>query len=623
MFQNRIDSEETRLATRRSIFAWKLVAILAAGVGMASCGYLRAQPMGTAVTRTGINTPIQNRFNDGTTPAISPDGRQVVFSAISDKKVQLWLRPLDSPTAHPLEGTENGYYPFWSPDSKSIGFFVWDKLKKLDVAGGPATTIADAGGRGGTWSKDGVIVFSSQSPDSIERLKQVAASGGTVRPATRANANTPSQSFPWFLPDGRHFLYLSGNQAIRIGSLDSPGEDRTLVDAVESFAIYSQGYILFMRGALTARPFDAKRMEFTGEAVPVGEQVRSSRGHAGVGEFSASTNGVLVYQSGLLHLRLTWKDRAGNRLGTVGDPGNVRSIRLLPDRKTAAVTLGEASGPNVGIWLYDMLRGLRSRFTSDAATDVSGVWSPDGRTIVFSGRSFNLYRKPADGSGNAELLYADELWKGPGSFSPDGKYLAYSATTGGTDVRDDSVVPRIPLGIWILPDPLGTPGAAKPYPLAPGGFAGGDPQFSPDGRWIAYDSAESGEFEVYVVPFPGPGPKRRISMSGGEAPRWRADGKELFYIAPESRLVAGEAGDIETLDIARGNRLMAAEVDTQGDAFEVKKVVPLFVLEGECGYCYDVSADGQRFLVPAAPEGETSQQLTVVQNWTAEIERGK
>jgi eukaryotic-like serine/threonine-protein kinase len=623
MFQSGVETQKARLPPRGLKFAWKLVAILATVAGTVSCGYLRAQPAGTAVTRTGINTPVQNRFNDGTTPTVSPDGRQVVFSAISDKKVQLWLRPLDSPTAHPLEGTENGYYPFWSPDSKSIGFFVWDKLRKLDVSGGPATTIADApGGRGGTWSQGGVIVFSLQPADSVERLKQVAASGGTVRPATRVNANTPSQSFPWFLPDGRHFLYLSGinaSQVIRIGSLDAPGEDRILLDAIDSFAIYSQGYVLFMRGTLIARPFDTKRMEFTGEAAAVGEQVRPSRGHAGVAEFSASTNGVLVYQSGLLHLRLTWKDRAGNTLGTVGDPSNLGSIQFSPDHATAAVAIGEPSGPHVDIWLYDMLRGLRSRFTSDSFP----VWSPDGRTIVFGRSGFNLYRMPADGSRNEELLYADELWKDPGSFSPDGKYLAYSATTGGTDVRD-SVAPRIPGGIWILPDPLGTRGAAKPYPLAPGGFAGFSPRFSPDGRWIAYESVESGKFEVYVAPFPGPGAKRLVSVSGGEAPRWRADGKELFYIAPDSRLVAGEAGDNEAFYIARNSRLMAAEVDTQGDAFEVKKVVPLFGLEGnECGSCYDVSADGQKFLVHAATEGETSQQLTVVQNWTAEIERDK
>jgi len=587
-----------------------------------SCNHFRETPLETPLTRTGINTPERNRFNDATPPAVSPDGKQVVFAAISDDGMnQFWLRRLDSPAAQPLGGTENGYYPFWSPDSKSIGFFIWNNLKRMDVSGGPATTIADAPGpRGGTWSKDGVIVFASEAADGLQRLQQVAASGGVTRPATLVDSNAP-QTFPWFLPDGRHFLYLSGlnaGQVIRIGSLGSPAEDRILLDAVDSFAVYSpvnvysplnpkQGYVLFMRDTLFARPFDAMRMQFTGEAVAVPEHVPPSRGHAGIAEFSASANGVLVYRSGLIGLRLTWISRAGKRLGTVGDPGDLGSIEFSPDRKIAAVAIRPPSSPNVDIWLYDMLRGLRTRFTFDAATDVAPVWSPDGRTIVFAsslGGGFNLYRKPADGSGNRELLYADILWKLPRSFSPDGKYLAYSADGAPTDAPYAGE-PKTGSDIWILPHPLGTPATASPYPFIQTAFNESNPQFSPDGRSVAYQSNESGKYEMYVAPFPGPGGKRRVSAAGGAAPRWRADGKELFYIAPD-------------------NRLMAAEVEANGSAFEVKKVEPLFGLAvTDRDYYYNVSADGQRFLIRAPPEGETRERLTVVRNWTAGIKRGQ
>jgi Tol biopolymer transport system component len=597
------------------VLAWQVAAVLAAGAGLVSCDRFRETPPETPLARTGINTPGKNRFNDATPPAVSPDGKQVVFAAISNQgKNQLWLRRLNSPAAQPLAGTENGYYPFWSPDSKSIGFFIWSSLKRMDVSGSPVTTIAEAPGpRGGTWSKDGVIVFASEAADGLQRLQQVAASGGVARPAAPVAPNAQPQTFPWFLPDGRHFLYLSGinaAQLIRIGSLDSPAEDRILVDAADSFAVYSplnpkEGYVLFMRDTLFARPFDAMRMEFTGEAVAVAEPVPPSRGHAGVAQFSVSANGILVYRSGLIGLRLTWIGREGKRLGTVGDAGDLGSIEFSPDRQTAAVTVRQPSGPNVDIWLYDILRGLRTRFTFDAATGVAPVWSPDGRTIVFTsslGGGFNLYRKPADGSGNQELLYADVLWKTPQSFSPDGKYLAYSADGAPADAPYAGE-PKTGSDIWILPGPLGTPEAAKPYPFMQTAFNESNPQFSPDGRSIAYQSNESDKYEVYVAPFPGPGGKRQVSAAGGVAPRWRADAKELFYIAPD-------------------NRLMAAEVVLKGGVFEVKKIEPLFGLQvTDRDYYYDVSADGQRFLVRAPPEGETSERLTVVRNWTAGIRR--
>jgi serine/threonine protein kinase len=498
-------------------------------------------------------------------PAMSPDGRQAVFAASTDDgRSRLWLRPLDSETARPLAGTENAIYPFWSPDNKSIGFFATGKLKKMNVSSGPATPLADAPtGRGGTWSRDGIIVF---APTVYDGLYQIPASGGSVRRATRFESGMLGQRFPWFLPDGRHFLYLSGaggrdQQTIRIGSLDTPPDERTVLSNVDSSAVYVQGHLLFVRGTtLIARPFDETRLAATGEEIAVADHVLPAAPLQSW-MFSASANGVLTYASGETPARtLTWRDRAGRDLGTVGDAGDFEAVRLSPDRNIAAVAVNDNAAGNADIWLYDLLRrGLRTRFTFGPAPHGSPVWSPNGSIIVFTSNRtgrFNIYRKPADGSRDEELLYTDDLLKDPTSFSPDGAYLAYNVTSD----------PKTGGDIWILPGPLGPAGAAKPYPFLRTTFNERDPQFSPDGHWIAYQSNESGRFEVYVRPFPGPGGMRQISTAGGVQPLWRADGTELFYRAPD-------------------DRLMAARVASQGSVFDVQRVQPLF---GPIGLSYDV-----------------------------------
>jgi len=578
-----------------------MIAAIALGLALVSLAvvHFREKPVEMPVVRFALDAPENTRIRGVTPAAVSPDGRQVVFGAAAGGKSQLWLRPLDSLKATPLAGTENAIYPFWSPDNKSIGFFAEGKLKRMDVAGGPATALADAPeGRGGTWSRDGVIVF---APTPYSGLQQIPASGGAVRPATHLDAKAPPQRFPWFLPDGKHFLYLFGTGAadkrtIRVSSLDSPGENLTLPGSADSIAVYSQGRLLYIRGTtLLARPFDAGRLAFSGAEAPVAERILFTGGVLNSWAFSASANGVLAYESGEVSaVQLTWLDRAGKQLGTVGDPGTLQSMRLSPDGRTVALSVGQGSSSNFNIWLCDVLRGQRTRFTFGAAPEEFPVWSPDGRVIVFrsnrSGR-FDLYRKPADGSRNEELLYADNLLKAPASFSPDGAYLAYHVT-GDPQTGDD---------IWILPNPLGPAGAAKPYPFLRTEFNEQTPQFSPDGHWIAYRSNESGRFEVYVAPFPGPGGRRLVSTAGGVAPRWRADGKELFYSAPD-------------------NHLMAAEVDAKNGAFEVKQVAPLFgPVAGAANY--DVSADGQRFLMPVAIGAVPDAPLTVVQNWTAGLKK--
>ena len=561
--------------------------------------YLRGNATEQPLLRLNMAPPETTHFpgSNGMMLAVSPDGSQVVLSAVSaDGKNQLWLRPLNSSKAQLLAGTDNAMFPFWSPDSKSLGFFAGGKLRKVEISGGPARALADApNARGGTWNRDGVIVF---APTPYE-LQQVPAAGGSPRPFERVGSKSTARRYPWFLPDGRHFLYLYGSAgndfAIRIGSLNPSEHDRTLPGTADSLVVYAQDHLLFLRGdTLLAAPFDSKRLALGGEAVPVGEDVQMRGLVSGAAKLSVSANGVLVYRTDST-LRLTWLDRAGRPLGIVGESatrgeGNeVNGVRFSPDHRNVAVQASDSTGGNPDIWLYDVSRGLRTRFTSDPAEDGVPVWSPDGRTIVFhSSRTghFELYRKPADGSQKEELLYADSQQKFPSSFSPDGKLLAYQ-----------SLDPNNGFNIWILPDPLGPLGASKPYPFLPTEFNEQDPQFAPDGHWIAYVSNESGRNEVYIAPFPGPGGgKRQISAAGGTQPRWQHDGKELFYVAPDSHL-------------------MVARLAEKGGAIGVENVERLFGPLTTAGY--DVSADGQRVLALLPPEGETGGPLTVVENWTA------
>ena len=580
---------------RPGLAGWAAAAVLALAVAPFAVIHFRDRPAETLVSRLSIIPPDGTSFaiRNWTPPAVSPDGREIVFQAVSsDGKYRLWRRPLDSVTAQPLAGTDNGGYPFWSPDGKSVGFFAENKLKKLDIAGGPPTTLADATDpRGATWGSSGEIVF-APTPYG---LKQISASGGAARDAIPANPKTAAR-FPWFLPDGRHFMYLLGIAGIdyttHIATLNSPTEDRALLGTMESQAVYSQGHLLFLRAnTLMSRPFDANSLAFTGDAVPVAEPIQVGYAVTTLASFGVSMNGVLVYQSGLNHMLLTWLDRAGKRLGTVGDPALMPGASLSPDNKMAAVGILDSSAAKNDLWLFDLLRGLKTRFTTSQGT--GGVWSPDGRTIVFISNRLgrqNLYRKPTDGSREEELLYADNLQKYGGSFSQDGKYLAYTALD-----------PKAGSHIWILPDPLGPIGASKPKPLLQTGFDELNPRFSPDGRWMAYVSNESGRNQVYVAPFPGPGGKVPVSTAGGNQPRWRADGRELFYIAP-------------------GGSIMAAAVDSKGGAFALKKVETLFGPKTGLAN-YDASADGQRFLALLPPEGETGGPMTVVLNWTAGLKK--
>jgi Tol biopolymer transport system component len=530
-------------------------------------------------------------------PALSPDGKRIVFGArTADGKAPLWVRSLDALTAQPLAGTDGGAFPFWSPDSRFIAFFADGKLKKIDAFGGPALTLADAPqGRGGSWSQEGVIIFAPAN--TAGELQRVSSVGGASSPTSAAQGR-----FPWFLPDGRHFLYQvgPGNLTIRVGSLDG-GENKIVTEA-GSNALYAQGYLLFLRNdTLMVQPFDPKRLATTGEAFPVAEQIQTVLNSGSVGVFSVSTAGMLAYRTGVgaSGLLLAWFDRNGKQGATLGEPANVVGFQFSPDRKRIAAAIQDLS--NANLWIYDA-SGLRTRFTFDPATDISPVWSPDGRSIIFESNRkghFDLYRKSSDGSGAEELLYADNRDKTPTSWSADGKFLLYynRALTGtASDVW----------GLSLTPERAGGP--LMPFLVLQTSSNEFDAQFSPDGRWIAYTSDESRRAEIYIAPFPppsGPGGKRQVSTTGGFLPRWRQDGKEIFY---------------RGLD----RRLMGAEVTTREGTLEVGQVRPLFGATPdmtETNPLYDVSADGQHFLLRIFPEQKSGDPLTLVQNWTAGLKK--
>ncbi len=569
----------------------------------------RETPPETQVLRATILPPDSTTldFTNGMSlPALSPDGKRIVFGARSANGTQpLWVRSLDALTAQPLTGTEGAAFPFWSPDSRFIAFFADGKLKKIDASGGPTLTLADAPlGRGGSWSRDGVIIFAPTNAEGA--LLRVSSSGGTSSPISTARGR-----LPWFLPDGRHFLYQTqpgnGNETIHVGSLDG-GENKVVTEG-GSNALYAQGYLLFLRdGTLMGQPFDAKRLVVAGEAVPVAEQIQRVLNTGTVGVFSVSETGILAYRTGESAggVLLTWFDRSGKPGATVGERANLIAFQFSPDRKSLAAAIQE--GPKDGIWTYEVSRGIRTRLTFGPAIDSrEPVWSPDGRSIVFTsnrGGHYDLYRKSSNGAGTEELLYKDDLDKTPTSWSTDGKFLLYQIGTFS----------RIPPGttgvdIWALPLTPQRPGdPLKPFHVLQGPFNEFDAQFSPDGKWIAYTSNESQRNEIYVTLFRPPpsefGGKRQISTAGGFLPRWRPDGKEIFYVGPD-------------------RRLMGAEVEAKGETIEVGQVRPLFsaIDTTQGNPIYDVSADGQHFLLRTSPEEKSRDPLTLVQNWTAGLKK--
>jgi len=539
--------------------------------------------------------------------AVSPDGRHVAFIARTDGKYNLWLRTLGTLGVRQLAGTEDAAFPFWSPDNRYVGFFAGGKLKKVQVAGGPPTVLCDAvQARGGTWSRDNVIVFGVVNAP----LQRVSSAGGSATPAVQLDKayGETSDRWPQFLPDGRHFLYTAVTGAagaapkpsqIKVGVLDSMNVVTLLV--TESRAEYAKGHLLFLRdGTLMAQPFDAAALRFTGDQFPVAEEI-STEGSRYVA-FSASGTGSLVYAHGrnVGMSRLRWMDRSGKSLGELGDPATYLQVALSPDERRIAAAIGGGNPPNVDIWTIDVARNVSSRLTFDPSFDAYPVWSPDNSRVAFvSGRSSGdagILAKAAAGNGEDTLLLKTAAVYGatiPTAWSPDGRFILFQAGTIGPTSTD----------IFALPLDAGQ----KPFSVVRGPAADTMATFSPDGRWIAYVGAESNEQQVYVQPFPATGGHFQISKSGGNQPRWRGDGRELFFVARDGTMMATD------IDAARG--------------FQAGIPHPLFpsgINSVANNQQYAVTKDGRRFLTIVSRGSDLSgspEPLTVVTNWLASVQK--
>jgi len=587
----------------RERLAW---AVAAAATFAAAAIYLaRPAPRGEEpLRRFGIAPPDKVVFR--LAHAVSPDGRWIVLDGDPmDGARRLYLRAIDTLEPRLLAGTEGASFPFWSPDSRSVAFFADGRLRRLDIATGSLQTICDAPqGRGGSWGRDGTILV---TPDLGAGLFRVPATGGSPVALTsidKAKGET-SHRFPQFLPDGRHFLYYvrtSGTEKewIYSGSLDSR-ERRPLLQAASSVVYTPDGYLLFVReGNLLAQRFDASRLELSGEPVVMAESMNylGSSVPDGYAAFSAAKGGILTFRgSDAAALQLRWFDRSGKALGTVGPEAGWDEPAMSRDGKRLIVSKFDQKSPQDGVnlWAIDLSRGTLSRLTFGSGTSVSGVWSPDGSDLVFArqkSRGFDLYRTSTTGATPEARILSSDSGAWPDDWSRDGGYLLYESTDPKT--RSD---------LWVMP----MKGGGKPFPYIQAPFDQGHGQFSPDGRFVAYTSNESGREEVYVQTFPRLTGKWQISTAGGDQPYWRADGRELFYMR---------------LD----RTLMSVDVKT-GAGFEAALPVVLFetraqtVAMASSRNHYVVSDDGQRFLVNTIVDRVNHAPIQVVLNWTAAMKK--
>ena len=590
-----------RTRRHRERIAWgTLVALLALGLIVLG---IFGRPA-SRVIHASILPPADAPFNFigdvSGPPVVSPDGTRVAFTA--GKQNAIWVRALERGDAQKLEGTDGASFPFWSPDGHFLGFIADSKLKKIAAAGGPVTVLTDVlNARGASWNADNTIIY---TPDYRESWKISARGGTLLRVTTMDSTIHTTQRWPWFLPDGKHFLYFATHHSgtvpeqsgIYFASLDGgPGK---FVIGTDSAGQYASGYLLFhSRTALMAQNFDASSGTLSGEPTVLVDNIQYDNGtwHS---SFTASENGVLLYEpsAAAAGIDLLWFDRAGKPLGAALERAAYRGMSISPDGKRLAVSVGD---PTPDIWVVDLARGLRTRVTFDAASHYMPSWSSDGQRIIFTtqtGRAFGigstLHAKLANGLGQDELVLKPDS---PGQslnwpqFSPDGKYVVYEQASGPTGAT-----------VWAMTLDGDRKRSLLIQPQSPQSrvvyF-----RLSRDGKWLAYSSTDSGREEIYVTSFPSGAGRWQVSRNGGTFPVWRADSKELYYMANDWTL-------------------MAAEVAVRTPEFEVQNTRSLFRISDTvpAGSTLDVTPDGQRFVVAAPPSTE-SVPLTLVLNWTADV----
>jgi eukaryotic-like serine/threonine-protein kinase len=603
--------------THRSWLAWGAATVFLLALAALSLIHFRERPSVPAQVQFQISPSGMPLHGDSF--AVSPDGRHLAFSATgSDGIARLRIRDLDSlevrvlSDSRPATVMPYGVVPpfFWSPDSRFLGYQSGGKLAKIAASGGPTQALCDAQGTvvGGSWNREDVIVFA----DSARGLMQVSAAGGVASPLTTFDPSRKEviHVLPFFLPDGRHFLYLRAsifpeNSGVYVGSINTKPKDQdprrvlatTYAPVYVPSSASESGQMLFLRqGTLMAQPFDAHRLSLFGEAVPIAHQVGT---YLDYGYFSASSNGVLVYRGDAGHIyQLTWLDREGKAFATLAEPNGYSSIALSPDGRRVAVSRPNPEDtPNWDVWLLDVGRNTSTRFTYEQVRAGFPVWSANGSDVIFGSvdeGEANLYLKPASGAGNERLLLnAGPEFKYATNSSRDGRFLLYTAENAKT--KSD---------LWVL----SLDGDHEPVPFLRTEFNERSGQFSPDGRWVAYTSDESGRDEIYVREFssgPGVGSadgagKWLISKGGGTDPRWRGDGNELFYVASDGKL-------------------MSVGISAK-PAFEAGVPKPLFQLPpGFIGG--DVTADGQRFLIGVPVAQSAAAPFTVVMNWQTSLKK--
>ncbi len=587
--------------TRISGIPWMAASgILLLGVIGLAVALFRSAESPEPIIRSSLLSPAGVAYNTtvGGHLALSPDGTRLAFvAADSTGKQALWVRSLalTSPTA--LAGTERASYPFWSPDSRSLGFFADSKLKRIEVAGGPPLTICDApSGRGGSWNEAGIILFAPNSNDPIHRVN---TGGGKAEPVTMLDTvrGETSHRWPWFLPDQNHFLYTSQagtgrvgvQEAIHVASLDEP--ERSILLYASSNAVYANGYLLFVREqSLVAQPFSPDARELKGDAFPVSDLVQFNQARSR-GIFSASSNGMLVYQAGSNEdARMVWVDKRGMIVEAIVGRAPSYFCRVSPDGGRIAFDDYDAESRNTDLWLHDVKRNVTTRFTFHASDDLVPVWTPDGQNVLFSSNrngAYEVFVKSASGASEETLLLSDgknELY--PTAVTRDGRFVILSQ--------------RLPNAKWDLYY-ADLHGDKKAVPLLATEFNEWLGEFSPDGRWVAYQSDESGKYEVYVRPFPGGGGKWQISTGGGQTPIWSVDGKEIFYDSGAGKLIS--------VKVQPGVQTLSTGIPE-----------PLFDLTGrEQLTIHDQSPDGKRFVAQLDAGERSTNPVTLVTNWPREL----